>query len=126
MILKARQLQEKCQKQNKDLNMTFVDLTKAFDTVIRDWLWNLMAKISCPPIFIAMVQQFACHDDMQVRVQNNGEYSEPFSVTYGVKQDCVIAPTLYSIMFLPCSHMLFRTVMLVSLSETDLITSYVT
>ena len=34
----ARQLQEKCQKQNVDLNITFVDLTKTFSTVSRDGL----------------------------------------------------------------------------------------
>ena len=32
MIFTARQLQEKCQEQNVDLYMTFVDLTKAFDS----------------------------------------------------------------------------------------------
>ena len=40
MIFTARQLQEKCQEQNVDLCMTFVDLTKAFDTVSRDGLEN--------------------------------------------------------------------------------------
>ena len=39
MIFTARQLQEKCQEQNVDLYMTFVDLTKAFDTISRDGLW---------------------------------------------------------------------------------------
>ena len=33
MIFTARQLQEKCQEQNVDLYMTFVDLTKAFNIV---------------------------------------------------------------------------------------------
>ena len=36
---------------------------------------------------------------MLVRVQNDGEYSEPFLVTNGVKQGCVLAPTLFSMMF---------------------------
>ena len=36
MIFTTRQLREKCQEQNVDLNMTFVDLTKAADTVSRD------------------------------------------------------------------------------------------
>ena len=36
MIFTVRQLQRKCQKENMDLYMTFVDLTKAFDTVIRE------------------------------------------------------------------------------------------
>ena len=97
MIFTARQLQEKCQEQNVDLYMTFVDLTKAFDTVSRDGLWKIMAKFDCPPRYIAMVRQF--HDGMQARVQNDGEYSEPFPVTNGVKQGCVMAPTLFSMMF---------------------------
>ena len=43
---------------------------------------------SRPPRFIAMVRQF--HDDMQARVQNDGEFSGPFEVTNGVKQGCVL------------------------------------
>ena len=38
MVFIARQLHEKCQEQTVDLYMTFVDLTKAFDTVSRDGL----------------------------------------------------------------------------------------
>ena len=36
---------------------------------------------------------------MQARVQNDGELSEPFPVTNGVKQGCVMAPTLFRMMF---------------------------
>ena len=56
-----------------------------------------MAKFDCPPRYIAMVRQF--HDVMQARAQNDGEYSEPFPVNNGVKQGCVMAPTLFSMMF---------------------------
>ena len=77
--------------------MTFVDLTKAFYTISHDELWKIMAKFGCPPRFIAMVRQF--HDDIQARVQSDGEFSEPFEVTNGVKQGCVMAPTLFSMMF---------------------------
>ncbi|GFR64639.1 cilia- and flagella-associated protein 74-like [Elysia marginata] len=35
MVFVLRQLQEKCREQNKGLYITFVDLTKAFDTVIK-------------------------------------------------------------------------------------------
>ena len=93
MIFTAIQLQEKCQEQNVDLYMTFVDLTTQL--VVMDW--KSMAKFGCPPTFIAMVRQF--HDDMQAQLQNNGEFSEPFEVTNVVKQGCVMAPTLFSMMF---------------------------
>ena len=56
-----------------------------------------MAKFGCPHRFIAMVRQF--HDGMQARIQSDGEFSEPFEVTNGVKQDCVMAPTLFSMIF---------------------------
>ena len=63
--------------------MTFVDLTKAFDTVIRDRLWKITAKFDCPSRFIAMVRQF--HNGKQARVQNDEEFSVPFEVTNWVK-----------------------------------------
>ena len=56
-----------------------------------------MAKFVCPAKFIAMVRQF--HDVMLARVQKNGEFSDPFPVTNGVKQGCVLASTLFSMMF---------------------------
>ena len=46
MIFTARLLQEKCQEQNMDLYMTYVDFTKAFDTVNPECfgkLWRSLA-----------------------------------------------------------------------------------
>ena len=97
MIFAARQLQEKCQVQNLDLYLTFVDLTKAFDSVCREGLWRIMAKFGCPQKLITMVRQF--HDGMMASVQDQSASSASFSVTNGVKQGCVLAPTLFSMMF---------------------------
>ena len=72
MIFTARQLQEQCQEHNVELYMTFVDLTKAFDTVSREGLWKIMAKFGFPAKFIAMVRQF--HDGMLARVKNVGNF----------------------------------------------------
>ena len=79
--------------------MTIVDITKAFDKVSRhdDGLRKIMAKFGCPPRFIAMERQF--HDSMQARVQNDGEFSEPFDVTNGVKQGCFMAPAVFTDVF---------------------------
>ena len=77
--------------------MTFVDLTNAFDTVSREGLWEIMATFGYPAKLIAMVLQF--HDGMLARVQNDGEFSDPFLEINGVKQGCVLASTLFSMMF---------------------------
>ena len=67
MLFTARQLHEKCREQNVDIYMSFVDLTKAFDTVSRDGLWKIMAMFGCPSRIIAMVRQF--HDGIQTQIQ---------------------------------------------------------
>ena len=98
MIFAARQLQEKCQEQRCDLYTTFVDLTKSFDTVSRDGLWKILAMYGCPEKFTSIVQWF--HDGMRAHVQDNGDISEAFAVTNGVKQGCVLAPVLFFLIFL--------------------------
>ena len=61
MVFAARQLQEKSMEQHQDLYMTFVNLTKAFDTVSREGLWKIMSKFGCTNRFVKIVRQF--HDD---------------------------------------------------------------
>ena len=56
-----------------------------------------MVRFGCPPTSISIVRQF--YDGMQARVQNDGKYSEPFPMNNGIKQGCVMAPTLFSTMF---------------------------
>ena len=56
-----------------------------------------MTKCGVPDTFLTLVRSF--HEGMQASVSIDGEVSEPFEVTNGVKQGCVLAPTLFSIMF---------------------------
>ncbi|BHF68552.1 hypothetical protein SprV_0301158800 [Sparganum proliferum] len=62
MIFAARQLQDKCQEMRTHLYSTFVDLTKAFDTVNREGLWKIMQKFGCPERFTQM-SHVLCHAD---------------------------------------------------------------
>lgn len=79
------------------LYITFIDLTKAFDLVSREGLFKILPKIGCPPKLQSMIKSF--HTDMQGTVQFNGNTSEPFNIRSGVKQGCVLAPTLFVIFF---------------------------
>ncbi|BHF72477.1 hypothetical protein SprV_0401554300 [Sparganum proliferum] len=76
---------------------TFVDLTKAFDTVNREGLGKNMQKFGCPGRFAQMVPQL--HDDMMARDTDNGDVSEAFAVTIGVRHGCTLEPTLFTLMF---------------------------
>ncbi|VDL93011.1 unnamed protein product [Schistocephalus solidus] len=97
MIIAARKLQEECQEMRNHLNTTFIDFKKAFDMVNRDGLWKVMHKFSYPEWRTHMVRQL--HDGMKARVTDNGTVSEAFAVTNGVTQGCVMAPTIFSLMF---------------------------
>lgn len=97
MIFSLRQLQEKCREQQMPLYISFIDLTKAFDLVSRDGLFKILPKIGCPSKLRSLVTSF--HVDMKGTVQFNGSSSEPFSINSGVKQGCVLAPTLFGIFF---------------------------
>ncbi|XP_066282992.1 uncharacterized protein [Branchiostoma lanceolatum] len=97
MIFSLRQLQEKCREQNMPLYIAFIDLTKAFDMVSRDGLFKILPKIGCPPKLQSLIESF--HTNMKGTVLYSGNLSEPFDIRGGVKQGCVMAPTLFGIFF---------------------------
>ena len=96
MIFVARQLQQKCREQHQDLCMAFIDLTRAFDAVHRDLLWNNLRIFGCPSTFIAILQQF--HTGMCAQVVMAGSQSSSFPVEVGVKQGCVLAQIIFNLL----------------------------
>ena len=95
MIFCLRQTQEKCIEQNMPLYAVFIDFTKAFDTVSRDGLWQVLTKFGCPAKFVNIIKSL--HSGMQASVAQGTNHSNEFAVTNGVKQGCVLAPTLFSL-----------------------------
>lgn len=95
MIFCARQLQEKCREQQKPLLFVFYDLEKAFDTVPRQAMWMVLSRFGCPEPFVGLVK--AVHDGMVGQVLYQNDISGDFPITNGLKQGCVLAPTLFSL-----------------------------
>ena len=97
MVFSLRQLQEKCREQQMPLYIAFIGLTQAFTLVSRDGLFQILPKIGCPPKLQSMIESF--HTNMKGTVQFNSRSSKPFDIRSGVKQGCVLAPTLFGIFF---------------------------
>ncbi|KAI8496700.1 hypothetical protein Bbelb_253550 [Branchiostoma belcheri] len=95
MIFCARLLQEKSREQRRPLLFIFWDLAKAFDSVPRPAMWATLRRFGCPDHFTDLVQ--ALHDGMTGRVVVKNSISDPFPITTGLKQGCVLAPTLFSL-----------------------------
>ena len=78
------------------LCLCFIDLQKAYDSVDRYLLWQILARCGVPGRLIAAIRQF--HEGMRACVRNdNGDYSEEFNVEQGLRQGCVLFPLLFNI-----------------------------
>ncbi|CAN0066575.1 unnamed protein product, partial [Sphacelaria rigidula] len=88
--------QELGRTSNIPINMCFIDLQKAYDSVDRTLLWEVLARFGVPSRMIAIIRMF--HDGMRARVQlNSGELSAWFDVCQGLRQGCVSSPLLFNI-----------------------------
>ena len=94
IVFILRQLQRKCRI--KDY-VAFVDLTKAFGTVSRKGLYMIKECLGSPSKFLSMLIQL--HKDQCSQVRLNSDHSGSFSIVNGMKQCCVLSPTLFSIFF---------------------------
>ena len=95
MIFAARQLFEKSREQHRNLYVAFIDLSKAFDSVDRTLLWSILQKSGCPRHFVQLIRSL--HDGMRASIRVGDEISDPFEVSRGVKQGCVLAPVLFNL-----------------------------
>ena len=75
------------------LYTVFVDFQKAFDSVDRDVIWSLMHHYGFSPKFVTIIQQL--YEDATCQVIHDGKLTEPFSVKTGVRQGCVLSPTIF-------------------------------
>lgn len=105
MIFTSRQLQEKSREQNKALFMAFSDLRKAFDTLNRETLYEVLRIPGCLPKYANVVIQF--QEGMNARVTVGTQESAPFAAGSGIRQWCVMFPVLFNI-YLVCVTTLFH------------------
>eukprot|EP00061_Rhincodon_typus_P014728 g41959.t1 len=100
MILTTPQLQKKCTGKNLPLYMAFFDLTKAFNTINRSILLHLGSTTKLVTSFPLL------HNDVEVMEMTNGSTTDPFPIQTGIKQDCIITPTLFSIYLTAMLHLI--------------------
>ena len=98
MMFVVRRLQEVGRKAGVSLHMCFMDLQKAYDTVDRTLLWQVLTRIGVPPQMIAVIRQF--HEGMRACVRpNDGVCLDWFEVEQGLRQGRVLSPLLFNIFF---------------------------
>ena len=98
MMFVVRRFQEVGRTSNTSLEICFIDLAKAYDSVDRVLLWEVLARFGVQPRMIKVIRMF--HDGMRARVQlDDGDFSAWFNVCQGLRQGCVLSPILFNIFF---------------------------
>ena len=98
MMFAVRRLQELGKKVRVPLLLCFIDLQKAYDSVDRTLLWQVLVRFRVPPKMIEGIRQF--HDGMRACVRSDdGRCSEWFEVAQRLRQGCVLFPLLFNVFF---------------------------
>ena len=92
-IFVLRNIVEQALEWQAPLYLNFVDFRRAFDSIHRESLWNIMKWYGIPDKFIQIIKLL--HSSTQCCVSDGGCNSEWFSVDTGVKQGCVMAGFLF-------------------------------
>ena len=95
IIFMVWQLTEKVIEHNTKPCFVFVNLHKAYDSVLLVALWIALRKLGVPEDVIKLVKSF--QEDKKARVRVDGELE--IKVT-NVRQGCKLAPTLFNIYML--------------------------
>ena len=83
-----------------------LDQEKAYDKIAHDYLWEIMAACNIHNHFINTVK--ALYNQAQTIVIINGELSEPYTVTRGVRQGNPLSCLLFNIAIEPLACMLHK------------------
>ena len=77
------------------LYSVLIDFTKALYTVSREWLWKMLKMFECTEKVVNLISSL--RDGKQAQVVQGQPTSNELPVMNGIKQRCVLAPTMFSL-----------------------------
>ena len=86
---------EKHLEHQKDLFHNFIDFKKAFDRVWHEGLWHVLKSYNIETGLIEMIQ--ALYNNATSAVFINNQIGDFFRTTVGVRQGCLLSPTLFNL-----------------------------
>ena len=91
----VRQLIEKNWEYNKPFHQLFVDFIKAYDSIIKTKMYQILITMGIPKKLVKMIQ--VCIHDNKGRVRVTNELSNPFEIREGLKQGDALSPLLFNL-----------------------------
>ena len=94
-LVTLRIIAEECRNDKSNLFCCFVDFRKAFDTVPRSNLWNILEELKVPLELRAAAIRL--YENVIAKLKRNEGWSKDIKCNIGVKQGCPLSPTLFGI-----------------------------
>ena len=94
-IYVLKELIEDAVKENKQLYCTFLDIEKAYDTVKRELLWEILERVGFDHHIISIIKSM--YRDTTATYQWNGITIENVKSERGLRQGCTLSPFLFTL-----------------------------
>ena len=91
-IFTLRNIIEQCTEWQRQLYVNFVDFEKAFDSIHRESIWQILRAYGIPQKIVQLIKSFYANFSCTV-----GESELSFKVTTGVRQGCVMSAILFNL-----------------------------
>ena len=94
-IFNLKMIVEKYIETQKDIYACFIDYSKAFDTVNHEKLIECLKTTDIDQSDIALIANLYWEQDTKIRIGN--DMSESLKIKRGVRQGCVLSPSLFNL-----------------------------
>ena len=94
-IFTLRQLIEKNREFGRDIYISFIHFSQVYDPVCREGMWELLGQYGVDPKLIRILKNL--YEGIMACVRIEGENTEEFDVKTGLRQGCILSPTLFNI-----------------------------
>lgn len=95
-VFSISQMIEKNREYNIPTYIAFIDYNKAFDTVNRQKLWEVLRSKGIPDHLIRVIQGLYSNTKIRIKLKN-GISKESKEITRGVRQGCSLSPVLFNL-----------------------------
>lgn len=93
LIFSIKQLMEKYYEYGKELWMSFLDIKKAFDAVLREKVWQSMRNIGISEEIVGRIVEI--YERTKSKVKTKMGMTESFTIDSGLRQGGVLSPLLF-------------------------------
>ena len=77
--------------------VTFIDFSKAFDSLVWEMLWKIMECLGCPEKMVTVVRSLYSQSTISIRLSKEGDLAPAFKQKKGTRQGSGLSPCIFTL-----------------------------